>query len=86
MLAILQLLGVIAAFAALGWAAVKFVKIVSEAADPTVRGQLRTLGRLSICVVVVIIGVLIAFAMLSAMLWGTGCEAVLDPVACTPWN
>jgi membrane protein DedA with SNARE-associated domain len=81
---------VLAAVAALGWGAVKFGDVAGEAVDPASRRQLRRLLRIGVGVVAVILGVLALITILAATLvgtiWGTGCDPVLDPMACSEEN
>ncbi|MFC5388945.1 hypothetical protein ACFPH9_06000 [Brevundimonas bullata] len=82
MTGVFQLLAVLFALAALGWGAVKFGDVVAEAVDPDSRRQLRQFVRVLAVAVAVVLGGFIAVTALTAVLWGTGCERVLDPMAC----
>lgn len=76
------MLAVLFALAALGWGAVKFGDVVAEAVDPDSRRQLRKFVHVLAVAVAVVLGGFIAVTALTAVLWGTGCERVLDPMAC----
>jgi hypothetical protein len=85
-----RLFMVFAAVAALGWGAVKFGDVAGEAVDPDGRRQLRRLVRIGAGVVAVILGVLALITILAATLVGTisgtGCDPVLDSMACSAEN
>jgi hypothetical protein len=82
MFAVLQWLAVLAAVVALGWAVVKCDEVIAEAFGFTIQRQLRKGAIYGVCAIAVFFTLMLGAITLSAALWGTRCEPVLDPMSC----